>query len=391
MRILFRDYRECDEYRQTLSRIRRWWTAFAAKTDQLEKLFSREAHWDLPAWMHSHLHAIDPRLCWEFGTGLRDGHRLVITPENEKHLRPLVDLILSEAPQIVGWQFFGYRLAESVDAAAASVEGRVDGCIEDVEVIVHEGPLNTVALRFVSPRYVTEDEPEAFKEAFVAVESLLGEQILDKWVGPIATGPIRSDRRALPLKRLRPTVEAIIGRIKEQMPQEPCFQRLDGDTWGTYELKSCEKRNDSGDAVRCDELLAGVTMYWDMIQATANGGAFFSERFSATGETFCYVKIDCSAGLKDSVWADRGQIESALNQSLAPRKLGACIGGGTGARHSYLDLALMDLREGCELVRAVLRQGRAPKRSWVLFFDATMKAEWIGVHDDTPEPMLEVE
>ena len=173
MRILFHDARECEEYGATLSRIQRWWNAFARQSRSISDLFQRRADWDLPEWMHEHLHAIDPRLCWEFGPGERGGHRLVITPENEKHLRPLVDLILNQAPELPGWQFHGYRQAESIDAAAASVRGRTDGRIDDVMAVVREGPLNTVALRFVSPRYEQEDEPDAFQEAFVAVESLL--------------------------------------------------------------------------------------------------------------------------------------------------------------------------------------------------------------------------
>ncbi len=38
------------------------------------------AGWDLPAWMHKHLQAIDSRLMWEFGPSADGaGHQLVIT------------------------------------------------------------------------------------------------------------------------------------------------------------------------------------------------------------------------------------------------------------------------------------------------------------------------
>jgi hypothetical protein len=370
-----------------MRRIRRWWCAFGRQAGKLDDLFRNHADWDLPGWMDEYLHAIDPRLCWEFGPGAPKGHRLVITPENDKHLRPLVDLILGEAPRIPGWQFFGYRLAESIEAAAASVEGRTRGRIDDLSVQVWEGPLNTVALRFVSPRYLMENESEAWQEAFVAVESLLGEEALDKWVGPISTGPARPDRRALPLDRLRPTVNCLIDRIREQMPQEPCWQRLEG----TYTLRPADQVKTARDFPGRKDLLAGVTMYWDMVQAASNGGAFFSDRFSCCGETFCHIKIDGADGLQKSAWTDRGQIEESLNRLLLDKELGACIGGGTGVRYSYIDLALTDLRAGCEAVRSLLREGQIPRRSWIMFFDATLQAEWIGIHEDTPEPLLQVE
>jgi Ca2+:H+ antiporter len=42
---------------------------------------------------------------WEFGRAIAtDGHRLVITPETVKELRPLVDELLARAPAIPGWE-----------------------------------------------------------------------------------------------------------------------------------------------------------------------------------------------------------------------------------------------------------------------------------------------
>ena len=92
--------------------IESWWKAFAGKTSDLSLLFQNKADWDLPGWMHTHLNAIDRRLLWEFGPGIPSGHRLVITPETDHHLRPLVDQILAAAPKLPGWSFHPWRLAE---------------------------------------------------------------------------------------------------------------------------------------------------------------------------------------------------------------------------------------------------------------------------------------
>ena len=86
------------------ARIDARWEAFVSKRDDLDALFSGKVQWDLPGWMAQHLGAIDPALCWEFG-GARntEGHRLVITPESARHLRPLVDTVLERAPKFAGW------------------------------------------------------------------------------------------------------------------------------------------------------------------------------------------------------------------------------------------------------------------------------------------------
>ena len=86
---------EAAEHVAVVQRIDAWWKAFAAKTGDLDDLFASGLQWDLPAWMHEHLDAINPHLMWEFGPAVSgEGHRLVITPEAERHLRPMVDTIL---------------------------------------------------------------------------------------------------------------------------------------------------------------------------------------------------------------------------------------------------------------------------------------------------------
>ena len=113
---------------QTVTSIDSWWDTFRARTDDLAALFSRKQQWDLPAWMAEHLQAVDPRLMWEYGPAIRaQGHRLVITPESAHHLRPLVATLLERAPAIPGWEFYGYRLPESLASAQQTVAARTRG------------------------------------------------------------------------------------------------------------------------------------------------------------------------------------------------------------------------------------------------------------------------
>ena len=108
-----------------LSRIDAWWEEFAANTDRLTRLFKQEEQWDLPAWMHDHLGVIDGRLCWEYGPAIETrGHRLVITPESTRELRPLAATIIERAPKVPGWEFYRYRPPESAKMAGMTVEAR---------------------------------------------------------------------------------------------------------------------------------------------------------------------------------------------------------------------------------------------------------------------------
>jgi hypothetical protein len=119
---------EATRQAETLRRIDAWWSALAAHTADLDAAFSRRGSFDIPAFMDRHLHAVDRRLCWEFGGAIRGaGHRLVITPEGDRQLRPMVKTLLDRAPALPGWEFYPYRPPESVEMAHQMVKARGGG------------------------------------------------------------------------------------------------------------------------------------------------------------------------------------------------------------------------------------------------------------------------
>lgn len=114
-------------------------------------------------------------------------------------------------------------------------------------------------------------------------------------------------------------------------------------------------------------------------------GHLFSKRFSRFNETFCYLKLDGKDAALEG-FADKAAIEDALAAAFAGTGLGAVIGGGTGFRYSYIDLALIDVEKSIPLLRETLQRGRVAKRSWLLFYDDELAAEWVGIWPDSPEP-----
>ena len=113
------------------------------------------------------------------------------------------------------------------------------------------------------------------------------------------------------------------------------------------------------------------------------------QRASRTGETFVYLKMDGTDGLDGSRYADRGDIEDALDAALRGAQAGCVVGGASGQRHSYVDLALTDEHAAIEVIRQRLRDDGLPRRAWLLYFDADLVAEWIPVHPgEGPPPGL---
>jgi hypothetical protein len=383
-----------------LARIDAWWNAFSAQAAQIDAVFSRTAEWDVPAWMHEHLSPIDERLMWEFGPALKQkGHRLVITPEAEHALRPIVHTLVERAPAIAGWEFYEYRLPERPETALRAVTGRTGEDVAGTLFRARLGRGRRVDLTFSIPFCRDEDDRAAMHAAFVACECLLGEQTLDERVGTISVVPPRERRLArmmekiaaegnapwLPLAQLRETVDYLVAGLNDKLPLQPYGESIEENRWATIELKPQPR----DDYARRSDLLVAITGALDTWQAAHGGGEFYSACHSRCGETFCYVKIDGREGLSvDSPFTDRREIEDALHAALRSQQLGCVIGGGTGFAYSYIDLALTDVQAGIGVVRETLQHGRVPRRCWILFFDATLAREWVGVYDDSPEPLL---
>lgn len=239
---------------------------------------------------------------------------------------------------------------------------------------------------FRGPDTEDEDDREALNVAFVAAETLLGEEALDKWVGAIEVGPA-GGKRGVPLERLKDTFDALVESIRDRLPDRPYLEQADEGEGSVLRLEPEQARDYPGRA----DLLTAVARDVELFKAMHGRAPFYSVRFSRWKETFAYVKMDGAHRRPGSQAEDRGKIEDALDAALARDGLGVHVSGGTGLRYAYIDLALTKRKRGVEEVINTLADLRVPRRSWVLFFDADLADEWVGVYPDTPPPPTERE
>ena len=387
MRIRFPD---ADDRKETKARtaklkaIDAWWKALAAKVDDLDALFSgRGKKWDLPTFMHRKLGAVDERLMWEFGRplGKKGLFRLVITPEDELALRPLTELVLARAPKLPGVELHGYRVPEPLEMLEDTLDARLQTVMPETSVVVTEGEHQTIDLLFLMKGCKGPRDSEARASAWIACETLLGEKVLVEDVGAIAVSKPKKVAGAVSLAKLRATVDKAVAKRDKHKPKKPCSARIKRAGWTLYKLDPEQQKDYPGQ----HDLFVSGTMWPELWQATHTAIPFYSSRFSAHGETFAYVKIDGAAGLDGTAYEDREDIEHAIDAVLGA-KLGCVIGGGTGLRYSYVELALVDADRALPRIRQTLRDGKLGKRTWILFHDAELSDEWLGLYPSTPAP-----
>ena len=175
-----------------------------------------------------------------------------------------------------------------------------------------------------------------------------------------------------------------MAELRGQLPAEPWVRRppaADGKVhFSVVELKP----QAADDYVAQADSAVGSTQDVALWKAQHLGVPFRDRRFSRAGETYCYLKMDGSQVPDD--FPDRGEIEEALLDVLEEPGLGVSIGGGTGLLYSYIELALTDVARAMAAMRPILQAKQLPRRSWLLFWDECLAAEWIPVWDDAPAP-----
>jgi len=388
---------ETEFRRAKVDAIDRWWQEFAAKRDDIMAAFSRHKEWDLPSWIIGQLEPIAPGIMWEFGPAEGGGYRLVLTPEHKRSLRPLVEEVVRRAPALDGWTFLAHRVPEPIDSAFEVIAGRTGARLDDATVAVEVGPGRRLDVRMAGEFVRRSDDQRALGPAFVAIEVLAGEQRLNDWIGEITVMPARparglrrlfargpaGERPTDPIAHLCDLVEQAIESIRSTMPDRPLYE-LDfdeGQEWVVYEGGGAAPDEDG-----CrHDVIIGTIFGKAMVDALAMRGSFASERFSRCDETFAFVQIESRVDLSERV-RERNRLMDAMDAALRQRGCGCSIGGATGARYNYIDLALSDIDGARTHLRDIVIANDCSERSWLLFHDAVLAAEWIGLHPNAPHP-----
>jgi hypothetical protein len=136
-----------------------------------------------------------------------------------------------------------------------------------------------------------------------------------------------------------------------------------------------------------DDLAIATTLAPELLKCFLRGQPFSCARFSRFGERFCYLKLDGDGERSEPRLLARRALEDALSEALPNAGAGAVIGNGLGIRYAYVDLALANLDAAVLRALEVARKCGVPRRSWLLFCDGDLAAEWVGVWPDTPPPL----
>ncbi|MBE7491886.1 MAG: hypothetical protein HS108_09070 [Planctomycetes bacterium] len=383
MRWLYPDEHDTEENaarKAVLSRVDRWWQSLAAQADAIAAYLHGAGEFDVPEFMAEQLEAVDPRLGWEFSATGPRRCRLVISVDGHLSLRPMVDAMLARAPALPNWEFLNAHPADTLAGALSAVEAETDHAVGRARVRAQVRSMNRVDLQFWLPD--AGGHELARTQAVIAACRLLGEDALARWVGAIEAVNETGTGRWLPLDALQQAVFSEVAGVNARLPEVPLVSMVKDLRWSLWRLNPPQQGDYPGE----QDLIMGSSALEEMSACAQLGAPFDSRRYSKVGETFCFLKFDGEGRKVAPRMDERKRVESALGAALVEGGLGCVVGAGTGRRYSYLDLALTDVQASLPLIRAHMRGAEVSRRSWLLFHDATLAEEWVGIYDDTPPP-----
>lgn len=333
---------------------------------------------------------IDPELELEI-----EGTRVCVRGVQEG-AHPLAQSVVAAAPERDGWQFVVDRAPAPLDEALRTIRRTtgLDFCDAEVRVGVGRGHLLDVVVR---ASCVSSAEDEAGRDAAQALcRRLLGDSLFSDWIGAVDVEPQKRKRSLLvvadsvgtpwyPLSEFAQTVQAAHLGVHAGMSAAPFHSFCDSADWVLFELEP----GAVGDARSIrgqDDLLTATTMLPELWKCYLQGEPFSSRRFSATGETFLYVKYLSALSDSPSRLGERSMFEDALNFRMVPSRKGCVVGSGVGVHYNYIVLAVQDLDTAIDVTLRTLRDQRMGRAAWLLFCDDRMAREWIPVWPNSGTP-----
>lgn len=374
-----------------------FWDGFAKHSDGIDRHYTDgDDSVDPAKTTITLLKALPIELMWEYSPGNVDGHRFAVSSELNAYGHALARAVVNRAPDLPRWSFADARTAEKdPEMARQNIVARTfenDLVISDVTF--SEGDSRTIDL-VAHAIDSTVDAGAAVAQAEMFLAVWLGEAEERIWLGEFDPEHAVYAKKKLVdrLKSAKPfnveatgaKLDALIATLRDQAPKEP-WSAIDLETAAWSSLSGTPSEDE--DHIWREDTIAATSAYPEVTIASLRRDRFRSERFSRQGETFCFLKIDGHEDDPIGRFEGREAVEDALNDRLQSSGLGAAIGGGTGLRYSYIDLALVDLEKSTEAVFTLLRDANLTRRTWLHFNDDGLGEFWQPVWPDAPAPPL---
>jgi len=179
--------------------IARFWDWFAANSTEIGSLLDRGDAKALALVMNTRVKALHPDLAWELGPGKNVEYALTITAASNRTLRPALENVISAAPSIEGWEFYPARQPRPLPSTVQYRD--ITLATGSWRFISDRAPGGKLNITIVDRSLAQLGENDAITAVFIFLDAVLGEDLVEEWIGEISCQPEGCD--AMPITELR--------------------------------------------------------------------------------------------------------------------------------------------------------------------------------------------
>ncbi|MDR1832207.1 MAG: hypothetical protein LBQ97_05725 [Fusobacteriaceae bacterium] len=283
---------------------------------------------------------------FEFG----GNHEFSFSTAGERYLFYLLPYFVSRAPVDLkyNWTFSPYKMGGVADSFGFKKEDSVIA-IRDIELLVgYDEKQNVFYVGFYNETFAAMDENAAMNMFFVLLDSLVGENVVEMYIGPIERMTKRKGKM-IPMKDLYGYIEKKLSDNKRTFFHNP------SDSYSAYEMDPVR-----GGGLR-EDLFAGTTCFFDLIDEYYGKKREIFDAFTAAGAKACFLYFPhMGAGEETAVHIREEILEKiekfVLGEKDTGKEIGILLGTGYGVENAYIDLLLYDEDIFLQEVRPLLRQ-----------------------------------
>jgi hypothetical protein len=199
--------------------IEAFWSWWPTVREDFARAFSTREPLDpaLIEAMTAHVKAIHESLDWEFGRGTNSAHHLCVSGTGDPALRVIAERWWKRAPAAdANWEFHPCRQAGPAEGVSLKIAGHEVAFDEMTFTVNEDEAREVIHVEAHHPQFeVIADDALRMQVVFLALDQLLGEDGVERWIGSVGALGVRP-AEATSYAGLRDRIDALAKRATRE-------------------------------------------------------------------------------------------------------------------------------------------------------------------------------
>lgn len=362
---------EQEEKARKIKAMDRFWDYYKSQGDVL---FDSEKNAAPSMKLFSKLSVVHPQLRWK-GKKTLDAqgkpHYETTIHTTNPELFPMIRFMIGRAPKFANCNYYWCEQPVPPNAVQQAMENTEHFKLTAFDAKCHLTKANSIAVEITSPDFDDKNENENMRIAYAITYMVLGQEAFSTWLGKITAkcGPSQTTPPSA-AHELKSDFELLKVVALNKLPDKYYYETRGH--WDKYFTT-----DNSTEAMDLNTLPKPDFVPNVLLAVTKH--PFDSRRFSKKGEKI--IDFTSRTQLEDEATVEK--IFNEADVALAEQKAGSVFMGYRQTGELVFLCAVNDLAKAKQVFKDLCEKHKLSHQSWILFLDADMYSEQIGIFPET--------